>query len=123
MLKDKFRQWNFVKNITKTVLPVLDQKMVQDATGHPGMLGPHGRPVNERRLRKYLRRKGWTPSSRLSVENQNLSTSGDSTSTRSTSHGEMRDDSSLGPKDASYEQDCPYRPWAKKFRFSETHPK
>ena len=28
----------------------------------------------------------------------------------------------LQPEGHSYEQDCPYRLWKKKFRFSETYP-
>jgi hypothetical protein len=131
MFKSKFGLWNFAKNITdKAARPILDQKTVSDATGRLAILGPHGRPVDERRLRKYLRRKGWTPlNSMPSMQNQNLSTPGDSTSTTSTSHRELWDVSDtysdphdMLPNGGSYEQDCPYRPWAKKFRFSETHP-
>jgi hypothetical protein len=131
MFKRKFEQWNFVKNITdKTARPILDQKTASDASSRLAILGPHGRPVNERRLKKYLRRKGWTPpNAMLSMQTQNLSTPDDSTSTTSTSHRELRDppETYSGPDDmlpngSSYEQDCPYRPWAKKFRFSEIYP-
>ena len=129
MFKHKFGQWNFAKNITdKTARPLLDQKTVSDATARLKILGPHGRPVGERRLRKYLRRKGWTPLNPM-LSMQNLSTSGDSTSTTPTPHREPLDVSDtypdphdMLPDGGSYEQDCPYRPWAKKFRFSETYP-
>jgi hypothetical protein len=131
MFKRKFEKWNFVKNITdKTARSILDQKTVSDATGRSAILGPHGRPVDERRFRKYLRRKGLNPlNPMLSMQNQNLSTPGDCTATTSTSHSELRDvaDAYSDPHDmlpegGSYEQDCPYRPWAKKFRFCETYP-
>ncbi|PVH70403.1 hypothetical protein DL98DRAFT_136415 [Cadophora sp. DSE1049] len=129
MFKRKFELWNFAKNITdKTARPLLDQKTVSDATGRLTILGPHGRPVDERRLRKYLRRKGRTPLNPM-LSMQHLSTSGDSTSTTTTSHRKLLDVSDkyqdphdMLPDGGSYEQDCPYRPWAKKFRFSETYP-
>jgi len=131
MFKRQLKLWKFAKNITnKTARPILDQKTASDATGRLAILGPHGRPVDERRLRKYLRRKGWPPlNPMLSMQNQNQSTTGDSTSTRSTSHRELWDVSDTHsdshdtlPNGGSYEQDCPYRPWSKKFRFSETYP-
>jgi len=129
MFKRKFQLWNFAKNITdKTASTLLDQKTVSNATGRRTILGLHGRPVDERRLRKYLRRKGWTPLNPM-LSMQNLPTSGDSTSTTPTSHREPLDVSdtyldphNMLPNGDSYEQDCPYRPWAKKFRFPETYP-
>lgn len=129
MFKRKFELWNFAKNITdKTARRLLDQKTVSDATGRRTILGHHGRPVDERRLRKYLRRKGLTPLNPM-LSMQNLSTSGDSTSTTPTPRRELLDVSDIYPDlqdmlpgGGSYEQDCPYRPWAKKFRFSETYP-
>jgi hypothetical protein len=129
MFKSKFELWNFAKNITdKTTRPLLNQKTVSDATGRLKILGPHGRPVEERRLRKYLKRKGWTPLNPM-LSMQNLSTSDNSTSTTPTAHRKPLDvlDTYLDlhdmlPDGGSYEQDCPYRPWAKKFRFSETCP-
>jgi hypothetical protein len=129
MFKDKFQLWNFAKNLTdKTTRPLLDQRTISDAAGRLTILGPHGRPVEERRLRKYLRRKAWAPLNPISLM-QNLSTSGDSTSTTPTSPSELLDVSdtypdphNMLPDGGSYEQDCPYRPWAKKFRFSETYP-
>lgn len=130
MFKRKFELWKFAKNITsKNASPLFNQKMVADVTGRLTTLGPHGRPVVERRLRKYFKRRRWTPLNPM-PSMQNLSTSNNTTSTTTTSHRELSDlpDTYPEPHDllpgdgASYEQDCPYRVWTKKFRFSETYP-
>ena len=128
MLKDKFSLWNFAKNITdKNARRLLDQKTVSDAT-RVSTLGIHGRPINERRLRRYFKRKRRTSvNSTPPIEDHFAS--GDSISITSTSHetlhnflGANTKPQDLQPKGDPYEQDCPYRLWKKKFRFSETYP-
>ena len=128
MFKDKFKLWNFAKNITdKSARRLLDQKTVSDAT-RVSILGIHGRPVNGRRLRRYLKRKRSTLANSMSSR-EDLFTSGDSMSITPTSHKTLHDflgaytnPHDFQPKHIPYEQNSPYRPWKKKFRFSETYP-
>jgi hypothetical protein len=123
MYKTHLGEWGFAKNYTeKRVKSLLHQKKERNAVGKMPQFAKEGKAVDRQRIAKYLKRKKKTveefcdaekPTSSLPPRNllgldahPNLTHSQRPRSPQSSDVG-------------SYEYNCPYRPWTKKFRLTE----
>jgi hypothetical protein len=123
MYNTHLADWGFAKNYTeKRVKGLLHQKMERDAVGKVSQFAKEGKAVDHQRIAKYLKRKKKSVEEFCDVE---MRTS--SLPLRNLlgpdAHPNLADSQRLlslrPPAYTSYEYNCPYRPWAKKFRLIE----
>jgi hypothetical protein len=129
MFKDKLKNWGFSKNYTaKRVRDLLHQRTVKDAVGKVSTFGGDREERNIQKIKKYLKRRNMTLQEFIETEDEGH-VGVDAISTIPSQVRTLYDsdvDLSIADSQSTeigYEYNCPYRPWAKKFRLVENFPR
>jgi hypothetical protein len=127
MYKQRLESWGYFKNCTEErVRDVLQSKPVRCAVGKASTFGQNGKE-RDQKIKKYLKRTKKTILEFIETEDER-DVRDDTISTPSQARILNGSDTDPNPTNSQstqsgYENNCPYRPWAKKFRLIENFPR